>query len=106
MAFSENPRLGTKFALTTLLAFVVIGVVLAFGISSQVRTREEKVTTDHAMFVANAILPYEITAQDVAGPVDPATERYEQPRAAVLARLLQPPAARLKLGCREGPALF
>jgi len=106
MAFSENPRLGTKFALTTLLAFVVIGVVLAFGISSQVRTREEKVATDHAMFVANAILPYEITAQDVAGPVDPASERYEQLRAAVLARLLQPPVVRLKLWSRDGTVLF
>jgi len=71
MAFYESPRLGTRFALTSLIAFIVIGVVLAFGISGQLRKREEQAATDHALFVAKSILPYEVTTEDVISPMDP-----------------------------------
>jgi signal transduction histidine kinase len=106
MALSENPRLGTRFALTTLVAFIVIGVVLALLISSQVRTREEQAATDHALFVARSVLPYELTPQDVAAPIDPASERYAQLRAEVVNRLLQAPVVRLKLWRHDGTVLF
>lgn len=106
MAFYENPHLGTRFAITTLVAFIVIGVVLAFGISSQLRSRQEQAATDHALFVANSILPYELTAQDVAAPMDPASERYRELSDLLRRRLLQAPVVRLKLWRRDGTILF
>src|SRR5437867_3870440 len=77
MAFYESPRLGTRFALTSLIAFIVIGVVLAFGISGQLHKREEQAATDHALFVAKSILPYEVTTEDVISPMDPTSDRFE-----------------------------
>jgi len=106
MAFYESPRLGTRFAATSVVAFIVIGIVLAFGISGQLRKREEKAATDHALFVANSILPYEVTPQDVVSPIDPASDRFRQLNAVVQGRLLQPPVVRLKLWRRDGTILF
>jgi len=106
MAFYESPRLGTRFAVTSLVAFIVIGVVLAFGISGQLRKREEQAATDHALFVANSILPYEVTPQDVISPIDPASNRFEQLNEVVRHRLLQAPVVRLKLWRRDGTILF
>jgi signal transduction histidine kinase len=106
MAFYKSPRLGTRFAVTSLVAFIVIGIVLAFGISGQLRKREEKAATDHARFVANSILPYEVTPQDVVSPIDPASDRFRQLNAVVQDRVLQPPVVRLKLWRRDGTILF
>ena len=106
MAFYESPRLGTRFALTSLIAFIVIGVVLAFGISGQLRKREEQAATDHALFVAKSILPYEVTTQDVISPMDPTSDRFEHLNDVVRNRVLQPPVVRLKLWRRDGTVLF
>src|SRR5207244_12891834 len=91
MAFYESPRLGTRFALTSLIAFIVIGVVLAFGISGQLRKREEQAATDHALFVAKSILPYEVTTEDVISPMDPTSDRFEHLNDVERNQVLQPP---------------
>jgi signal transduction histidine kinase len=106
MAFDKNPRLVTRFAVTSLLAFILIGVVLAFGVSSQLRSRQEQAATEHAQFIATSILPYELTPQDVTAPIDPQSERYRELLDVVRQRLLQSPVVRLKLWRRDGTILF
>jgi signal transduction histidine kinase len=106
MKASRNPRLVIRFALASLVAFVTIGLVLAYLVSHQLRGRQEEAAKFHAVFVTDSILRYELTPQDVAAPIDPASTRYQQLLSSVRARLLQPPVVRIKIWRADGTIVF
>jgi signal transduction histidine kinase len=106
MRGSKDPRLVTRFAVASLTAFVTVGVVLAGMVSHQIRTRQELAATSHAQFVTGSILSFELTAQDVAGPIDPTSSRYRELRKVVVDRLLVRPVVRVKIWRADGTIIF
>jgi signal transduction histidine kinase len=103
---ARNPRLIVRFGLASLVAFVTVGFVLAFLVSSQLRGRQEQAAKDHAVFVTDSFLRYELTAQDVAGPIDPSGRRFLELASLIRSRLLQPPVVRVKIWRSDGTIVF
>jgi signal transduction histidine kinase len=106
MKSARNPRLIVRFGLASLVAFVTIGFVLAFLVSSQLRGRQEEAAKDHAVFVTDSFLRYELTAQDVSGPIAPSGRRYLELASLIRSRLLQPPVVRVKIWRSDGTIVF
>jgi signal transduction histidine kinase len=106
MERARNPRLVTRFAVASLMAFVTVGIVLAFLVSNQIRDRQEQAASSYARFTSESILSEEMTPQDVAAPIDPATVRYRALRTLVLKRLIVQPVVRLKVWRADGTILF
>jgi len=60
MKRAHNPRLLTRFAVGSLVAFVAIGAALSVVVSGQLRHRQEQAAQYHAEFVVNSILLFEL----------------------------------------------
>jgi signal transduction histidine kinase len=103
---SGTPRLVTRFALGSLVAFVAIAGVLAHLVSDQLRGRQEQAAKFHAVFITDSILRYELTPADVLAPIDPSSARYEELLSLVRSRLLQSPVVRLKIWRADGTVVF
>jgi signal transduction histidine kinase len=99
-------RLVSTFALGSLIAFVVIGAALSVVVSRQLRNRQEASARFHAQFVADSILRYEFTPDDLTGPVSVGSERYRALEQFVEARILSKPVVRVKIWARDGTILF
>jgi signal transduction histidine kinase len=106
MKSSRDPRLIVRFGLASLVAFVTVGVVLAFLVSNQLRGRQEQAAKDHAVFVTDSFLRYELTAGDVSGPIDTTSRRYLELLSLIRSRLLQPPVVRVKIWRSDGTIVF
>lgn len=88
------------------MAFVAVGVVLAFLVSDQVRSRQEQAATFYARFTSDSVLRYELTPADLARPIDTDSQRYRDLRHSVVDRMLVHPVVRLKVWRADGTILF
>lgn len=64
-------RLVARFAVSSLIAFVVIGTVVSVVLSRQIRQRQEASAKFHAEFVTNSILRYVLSPKDLSSPKSP-----------------------------------
>ncbi len=103
---SRLSRIGLvrRFAISALLIFTVVALVLLTLMTGQIRASEESSAQFHATFVANSILRYELTPADLAAPVSPA-------RAAAIetfakARVTEYPTLRVKVWRPDGTIVF
>lgn len=106
MRRAQEVRLVTRFALTSLVAFVAVGVTLSIVVTSQIRHRQEDLAKFHAVFVVDSILRYELTAGDLAAPLAVDGPRYRELLLLVRARVLEPPVVRVKVYDRDGTVVF
>ena len=65
----ERPRLVMRFALWSLAAFVMIGTLITLETVRQVRSRAEELATQHASFVADAVLAPALRGQNLSQPL-------------------------------------
>jgi signal transduction histidine kinase len=100
------PRLVTRFALSSLVAFVAIGAVFSLVVSNELRARQEQAAEFHAEFVTNSILHYLFTPKDLEKPMDVHSARYARILADVKQRVLQAPVVRVKVWDRNGTIVF
>jgi len=106
MKGQRNLRLVSRFAISSLLAFLAVGGILSVVVSRQLRTRQESAAQFHVEFVAQSVLPYVFQASDLAAPLPVTGARYQELLAAVRARVLQRPVVRLKIWSSDGTILF
>jgi signal transduction histidine kinase len=106
MRRAQEIRLVARFALTSLAAFVAIGVMLSMVVTRQIRERQEDHAKYHAVFLVDSILRYELTLEDLEGPVPVDGARYRQLLLLVRARVLAPPVVRVKIFSRDGTLVF
>jgi diguanylate cyclase (GGDEF)-like protein/PAS domain S-box-containing protein len=93
-----------RFAISALLVFTLVALVLLTLMTGQIRTSEESSAQFHATFVANSILRYELTPADLATPVSP--QRAAQIEAFAKARVTQYPTLRVKVWRPDGTIVF
>ena len=95
-------RLVSTFAIGSLIAFAVIGVALSVVVSRQLRNRQEASAQFHAQFVADSILRYELSPQELAF-LTPLTgnDRNEMYKF-VATRVLKWPIVRVKVWRSDG----
>jgi len=96
----------TRFAVTSLIAFVAVGGLLAVLVSQQVRARQEEAAKFHAEFVVASILQHALRADDVRAPMDVKSDRYRKLLEIVSDRILQHPVVRVKIWRRDGTIVF
>jgi signal transduction histidine kinase len=113
MSASHSRSLWLRFALSMLVAFIAIGVSLAVVARRQLQRQEEGAATYHAQYVTNALLRYQVTAEDIQDPPSPDSERYRDLRRLVKDRILRPrgttdlfPVVRVKIWGGDGTVLF
>lgn len=106
MRRAQEIRLVTRFALTSLVAFVAVGATLSIVVTRQIRHRQEDLAKVHAVLVVDSILRYELTIQDLAAPLAVDGARYRELLLLVRARVLQPPVMRVKVYDRNGTVVF
>jgi diguanylate cyclase (GGDEF)-like protein/PAS domain S-box-containing protein len=95
-----------KFAAASLILFVAIGIGLSQTISRELVTREEHAARLHAQFVADSILRYELSPQELAF-LTPLTgnDRNEMYKF-VATRVLKWPIVRVKVWRSDGVVIF
>jgi signal transduction histidine kinase len=105
---STGRHLVARFALSTLLAFVVVGTVLSLVFSRQVGHRAQELATEHARFLATSVLPDQLTAEDLAQPFAATDARYQALLAFVRTRILgiEVTIVRIKIWRSDGTILF
>jgi signal transduction histidine kinase len=106
MKRSQNPRLVSRFAVSSLVAFVAVGAALSLVVSTQLRERQEELAEFHALFLVDSILRYELTIEDLEAPVAVEGARYQELLRAVRARILKPPVLRMKIYGPDGIVVF
>jgi signal transduction histidine kinase len=106
MSRTRDPRLVSRFALSSLVAFVAVGAVLAVAVSRELRQRYEELANFHAAFVVNSILRYELRPEDLDAPLPVDGARYKEILRFVHARILDPPVVRIKVLREDGTILF
>jgi signal transduction histidine kinase len=106
MRREQNPRLVIWFALSSLIAFVAVGVTLSLVVTRQIRERQEALARFHAVFIVDSILRYEITSEDLDSPMDAEGPRYRELLRVVRSRILQPPVVRVKIYREDGTVVF
>src|SRR5712691_6092967 len=67
-----------RFAASSLVAFVAVGFVISWMISSQARSQTEGAATAHTEFVTSSIIAEALTPQDLAVPLDTESARYQE----------------------------
>jgi diguanylate cyclase (GGDEF)-like protein/PAS domain S-box-containing protein len=93
-----------RFAVSAVIVFTVVAVVLLTIMTNQLRTSQESAAQFHAVFVTNSVLRFQLTAADLAAPVSPA--RAAQLEAGIKDRVLLYPTLRLKIWRPDGTILF
>jgi signal transduction histidine kinase len=106
MGRAQEIRLVSRFALTSLVAFVAVGATLSIVVTRQIRERQEDLAKFHAEFLVDSILRYELTADDLAAPLAVDGARYRELLLLVRARVLEPPVVRVKVYDRDGTVVF
>jgi signal transduction histidine kinase len=103
---SQNPRLVSRFAVSSLVAFVAVGATLSPVVSRQLRERQEEFAEFHALFLVDSVLRYELTVEDLQGPLAVDGTRYRELLRIARARVLKPPVVRIKIYGRDGAVVF
>jgi diguanylate cyclase (GGDEF)-like protein/PAS domain S-box-containing protein len=93
-----------RFAISALLVFTLVAIVLLTVMTGQIRTSAEGSAQFHATFVANSILRYELTPADLAAPVSP--QRAAQIEVFAKTRVTQYPTLRVKIWRPDGTIVF
>lgn len=93
-----------RFAAGALATFAVVTIVLLVIVSNQLRTSQESAAQDHAVFITNSVLRYELTPADLSGPVTRA--RADALQAFIQARVLAYPTLRIKIWAPDGIIVF
>jgi signal transduction histidine kinase len=102
----QKPRLVSRFALSSFVAFVVVGIGLSLVVTRHIRERQEEFAKFHSVFLVESLLRYELTPADLAGPLDPGGNRHRALLQLVQARVVQPPVVRVKIYRRDGTVVF
>jgi diguanylate cyclase (GGDEF)-like protein/PAS domain S-box-containing protein len=95
-----------KFAAASLILFVAIGIGLSETISREMVTREERAARLHAQFVADSILRYELSPQELAFLTPLKGEDRNQMYKFVATRVLKWPIVRIKVWRSDGEVIF
>jgi signal transduction histidine kinase len=106
MGRRHGPRLATRFAISSLIAFAAVGLALSVVVSHQLRDRQEAAATYHATFVADSILRYIVRPSDVSAPLDTQGDRYRELLRLIRHRVLLPPVVRVKIWSPDGTVVF
>ena len=69
MARTHEPRLVLRFALASLLVFLVVGIAAMVLLVRSARDRAERAGAEHATFVADAVLAPTLEGMDLSEPV-------------------------------------
>ena len=69
MARTHEPRLVLRFALASLLVFLVVGIAAMVLIIRSARDRAERAGAEHATFVADAVLAPTLEGMDLSEPL-------------------------------------
>jgi signal transduction histidine kinase len=107
---NRRQHLVTRFAVGSLVAFLLIGGALSIVVSRQLRSRAEESARSHAVFVTDSILSYALTAHDLTGPIT--GRRYRALADFVEQRIILDSAhasfriLRVKVWRRDGTVLF
>ena len=102
---APHARIVTWFALTSLVVFILIGVVITGLRARDVRAREERAAASRAELVANEAIGPALTPSDLAGPITGA--RYDAVEQQVRTVLLADPGIlRVKVWGPDGSVLF
>jgi signal transduction histidine kinase len=101
-----SSRLVTRFALSSLVAFLAIGAILAVVVSGQLRSRQEDAAQFHAQFVADSVLAYVVKPSDLQAPMDVTGAPYQDLLRIVRERILIKPVVRVKIWSADGTVLF
>ena len=102
---TPHPRIVAWFALTSLIVFVLIGVVITSFRARDVREREERAAASRAELIANEALGPLLTPTDTASPMT--GERYTVLNRRVTSiRQAQPGIVRIKIWAADGQVLF
>src|ERR1041385_6528683 len=91
----KPPRLVTRFALSSLVAFLAIGAALSWLVSEQLRGRQEDLARSHAEVVANSVLRYVFETDDLAQPLTVTGARYHRLLRVVRERVLNDPVMKV-----------
>ena len=102
---APHARIVAWFALTSLVVFVLIGVVITGLRARDVRAREERAAASRAELVANEAIGPALTASDLSGPIT--GTRYDAIEQRVRTVLLADPGVlRIKIWGTDGSVLF
>jgi signal transduction histidine kinase len=103
----SNPagRIVVRFALTSLIVLVAVGVVITQFRTRDVRDREERAAASRAELLATEVIAPSLTPELVAGPMT--GERYATVEALVdQAKAADPGVKRVKIWGNDGTVLF
>ncbi|MGH2596289.1 MAG: sensor histidine kinase [Actinomycetota bacterium] len=102
---APHARIVAWFALTSLVVFVLIGVVITGLRARDVRAREERAAASRAELVANEAIGPALTTSDLSGPI--IGTRYDAIEQQVRTVLLADPGIlRIKIWGTDGSVLF
>src|ERR1700675_4497685 len=102
---APHARIVAWFALTSLVVFVLIGVVITGLRARDVRAREERAAASRAELVANEAIGAALTTSDLSGPIT--GTRYDAIEQQVRTVLLADPGIlRVKIWGTDGSVLF
>ena len=99
-------RLVSRFALSSLVAFLAVGGVLSVVVSRQLRDRQEAAAQFHAEFVTDSILRFDFKREDLQAPLPVSGGRYQDLLAQVRTHILLKPVVRVKIWAQDGTILF
>jgi signal transduction histidine kinase len=102
---APHGRILAWFALTSLVVFVLIGVVISMFRARDVREREERAAAGRAQLVATQAIEPLLTPTDVAIPVTGSRYDVFERRVASIQRA-QPGIVRIKIWATDGLVLF
>jgi signal transduction histidine kinase len=104
MASRSDPRLVLRFALASLVAFVLFGMLGIFFISRYARERAERTGAFHSTFAARAVLQPALQGIDLSGPIG---ADYDRVLAIVRERILSDGRdVQVKVWKPDGTVLF
>ena len=97
-----------RFALTTLAAFVAVGVVLWWVLAATIKERIESASQEHAEFITHSVIAPAVREFDFDRPVSPGHPGYERLEGLVASRILgvQFPVVGVKLWRSDGTILY
>lgn len=101
-------RLVPRFALSTLLAFVAVGIAVWWVLAAIIRERIQSTAQEHAEFVTHSVVHPAISKLDFSAPLQPGDPRYEELRDLVVSDILgvQFPVVRLSVWAPDGTVMF
>jgi len=102
--FTSGGGLVSRFAVVSMVVFLVVGGSLHLLISAQLRRRAEAHATEQAVVLTRAVLEQVLEPEDVGEPVT--GERYQELLREVLTRVMIGDAVRVKVWRPDGTVVF